>query len=206
MNTNRGPFHKNLNITIHTWTSSSSWRNTTSAIVSQQTISTTTSSHSYSLFTLENTRNHKIMIFMKRIFAPDIGSRLRSLFRFFVKRSLGCYPRMCLEVDWPHLSCYDGRSHLIKIDFKCVETLASSFLIQGGLIFKLWFSLTFPWHAMFFTDPTFYADKILKWNLWSQHFQRYLQNNFPFPWLSRFSVNFPNFYLTLPSHSPWLFP
>ena len=31
----------------------------------------------------ENIRNHKIMIFAKRIFAPDICLRLRSLLRFF---------------------------------------------------------------------------------------------------------------------------
>ena len=64
-------------------TSSSSWKNTTSAIVSQQTIVTTTISHSHSLVMFKITRNHKIMIFVKRIFAPDICLRLRSLLRFF---------------------------------------------------------------------------------------------------------------------------
>ena len=63
-------------------TSSSSWRNTTSAIVSQQPIVTTTSSHYQSLVMFENTHNHKIMMFVKRIFAPDICLRLRSLLRF----------------------------------------------------------------------------------------------------------------------------
>ena len=48
-------------------TSSSFRRNTTSAIVCQQTIATTTSSHSQSLVTFENNRNHNIMIFVKRI-------------------------------------------------------------------------------------------------------------------------------------------
>ena len=67
-------------------TSSSSWRNTTSAILSQQTIVTTTSSHSYSLVTFENTRNDNIMVFVKCICVPDICLRLRSLLRFFVKR------------------------------------------------------------------------------------------------------------------------
>ena len=67
-------------------TSSSSWKNTTSAIVSQQTIAMTTSSHSQSLVMFENTHNHKIVIFEKRIFAPDICLRLWSLLRFFVKR------------------------------------------------------------------------------------------------------------------------
>ena len=37
----------------------------------------------------ENTRNHKIMIFVKRIFVPDMYLRLRSLLRFFVKRGPG---------------------------------------------------------------------------------------------------------------------
>ena len=77
-------------------TSSSSWRNTTGAIVSQQTIVTTTSSHSYSLFTFENTRNHEIMIFVKPIFAPVIGIRLRSLLRFFVKRG----PAAFVDAPW----------------------------------------------------------------------------------------------------------
>ena len=31
----------------------------------------------------ENTRNHNIMIFVKRMFAPDMYLRLRSLLRFF---------------------------------------------------------------------------------------------------------------------------
>ena len=72
-------------------TSSSFRRNTTSAIVSQQTIVTTTSSHFKSKVTFENTRNRKIMIFVKRIFAPAIGLRLRSLLRFFVKRPPGLH-------------------------------------------------------------------------------------------------------------------
>ena len=42
----------------------------------------------------ENTRNHKIMIFVKRIFAPDICLRLRSLLRFVVKRGPGPVPRV----------------------------------------------------------------------------------------------------------------
>ena len=71
----RGPFHT-------LGKSSSSWRNTTSAIVCEQTI-ITTSSHSKSLVTFENTRNHNIMLFAKRIFAPDICLRLRSLLDFF---------------------------------------------------------------------------------------------------------------------------
>ena len=49
-------------------TSSSSWKNTTSAIVCQQTICTTISSHSMSLVTFENTRNHNIMIFCEAQF------------------------------------------------------------------------------------------------------------------------------------------
>ena len=53
-------------------TSSSSWKSTTSAIVSQQTIVTTTFNHTPSLVMFENTHNHKIMISVKRIFAPDI--------------------------------------------------------------------------------------------------------------------------------------
>ena len=64
----------------------SSWEKNTSAVVCQQTIGTTTASHSKSLGTCENTRNHNIIIFVKRIFAPDICLRLRSLLRFFVKR------------------------------------------------------------------------------------------------------------------------
>ena len=70
-------------------TSSSSWRNTTSAILCQQTIGTTSFSHSEGLVTFENSRNHKIIFFMKRIFALDIYLRLRSLLRFFVKRGPG---------------------------------------------------------------------------------------------------------------------
>ena len=37
----------------------------------------------------ENTREHKIMIFVKHIFAPVICLQLRSLLRFFVKRGPG---------------------------------------------------------------------------------------------------------------------
>ena len=86
-----GPFHKKiLRLRYTLKTSSSSWRNTTSAIVSQQTIVTTTSSHYQSLVMFENTRNHKIMLFAKHIFASDLCLRLRSLLRFFVKRGLAC--------------------------------------------------------------------------------------------------------------------
>ena len=89
-NVTRGPFHKKiLRLRYTLRTSSSSWRNTTSVIVSQQTVVTTTSSHSQSLVMFENTRNHKIMVFVKRIFSPDICLRLRSLLRFFVKRGPG---------------------------------------------------------------------------------------------------------------------
>ena len=59
----RGPFRKTIFRLRYTLgTSSSSWRNTTSAFLCQQTIVTPTSSHSKSLCTFENTRNHKIMI------------------------------------------------------------------------------------------------------------------------------------------------
>ena len=64
-------------------TSLSSWSNTTSAILCQQTIGTTSFSHSEGLVTFENSRNHKIIFFVKCIFAPDIYLRLRSLLRFF---------------------------------------------------------------------------------------------------------------------------
>ena len=37
----------------------------------------------------ENTHNHKIMIFVKRIFAPDICLQLQSLLKYFVKRGPG---------------------------------------------------------------------------------------------------------------------
>ena len=87
----RGPFHKKilrLRYTLRT-SSSSFLKSTTSAIVSQQTIVTTTFSHTQSLVMFKNTHNHMIIIFVKRIFAPDICLRLRSLLRFFVKRGPG---------------------------------------------------------------------------------------------------------------------
>ena len=68
----RGPFHKNLKITICTYDIFILLDYTTNVIVCQQTIVTTTSSHYQSLVMFENTRNHKIMILVKRIFAPDI--------------------------------------------------------------------------------------------------------------------------------------
>ena len=49
-------------------TSSSFWKNITRAIVWQQTIVTATTSHSHSLVTFENTRNHNIKIFCEAHF------------------------------------------------------------------------------------------------------------------------------------------
>ena len=81
------------------------WRNTISAIVSQQTIVTTTFSNYQSIVMFGNIRNHKIMIFVKHIFALDIYLRLRSLLRFFVKRGPGhiCHS-LCLSVNYLSLS------------------------------------------------------------------------------------------------------
>ena len=114
-----GPFHKKiLRLRYTLRTSSSSWRNTTSVIVSQQTIVMTTYSHYQGLVMLENTRYIKIMIFVKHIFAPVICLRLRSLLRFFVKRGPGPVSVRCLSgiyivvpVDW-HIATYNHGSSL----------------------------------------------------------------------------------------------
>ena len=109
-------------------TSSSSRRNTTSAIVCQQTIVTTTSSHSQSLVTFENIRNHKIMIFVKRIFAPDICLWLRSLLRFFMKRG-------------PELSIWNS-------SWFTTWAILTQFLMRADLVwgkmFILWTRLVLP--------------------------------------------------------------
>ena len=85
-----GPFHKKiLRLRYTLGTSSSSWRNTISAFLCQQTIVTPTSSHSKSLCTFEKLVIIRLWLFVKRIFALDIGLRLRSILRFFVKRGPG---------------------------------------------------------------------------------------------------------------------